>query len=77
LSESGTHLYSFTSFCYSILSGLTRTLSIEHIMRSRSPIGYDLVVSSCLADPYGESLGFHFMPGNISDIVRIRIWPDM
>jgi hypothetical protein len=77
LSEPCTHLDSFASFCYSILSGLTRTLSIEHIMRSRSPIGYDLVVSSCLADPYGESLGFHFMPGDISDIVRIRIWSDM
>lgn len=38
LSEPCTHLDSFASFLHSILSGFTRTLSIEYIMRSRSPI---------------------------------------
>lgn len=77
LSESGTTLDLMTSSCYSMFPRLTRMLRPESIVRSRSPIGYDGVVSSGLADAYRESLGPHSAPGNISDIVCIGIRTQM
>ena len=74
LSESGTTLDLMTSSSYGISPRLIRMLRPESIMRSRSPIGYDRIVSSCLADAYRESLGSDSAPGNISDIIYIGIW---
>lgn len=77
LSESGTTLDLMTSSSYGMFPRLTRMLRPESIVRSRSPIGYDWVVSSGLADAYRESLGSHSAPGNISDIVCIGIRTQM
>ena len=77
LSEPCTLLDTMTSSSYSMSPRLIRMLHPESIVRSRSPIGYDRIVSLCLADAYRESLGFHSTPGNISDIVCIGIWTQM
>ena len=77
LSESGTTLNLMACSSYSMFPRLTRLLHPESIVRSRSPIGYDRIVSSRLADAYRESLGSHSTPGNISDIVSIGIWTQM
>ena len=77
LSESGTTLDLMTSSSYGMFPRLTRMLRPESIVRSRSPIGYDGVVSSGLADAYRESLGPHSAPGNISDIFYIGIRTQM
>ena len=52
LSESGTTLDLMTSSSYGMFSRLTRMLRPESIVRSRSPIGYNRIVSSSLADAY-------------------------
>ena len=77
LSEFGTLFDRMAGSSYGMLPGLTRMLRPESIMRSRSPIGYDRIVSSGLAYSYRESLGSHSAPGNISDIVCVGIWTQM
>ncbi len=52
LSESGTIPDSMAGSSYSVFPGVTRILCPEFVVRGRSPIGYDRIVSSCLADAY-------------------------
>jgi hypothetical protein len=77
LSESGTLSDRMSSSGYTMFSRLTRMLYPESVMRSRSPIGYDRIVSSRLADTYRESLGAYSSPCDISYIIRITIGTQM
>jgi preprotein translocase subunit SecE len=77
LSVSSTYFDSMMSFLSSMFPRLTRMSYPEVIMRIGSPIGYNMVISMSFSHSYGESFGFHFIPGYISYIICISISSDM